>query len=396
MPKYQRVPLVNLVIDPGYQREIIPNHLKKIRGEFEEAQLGVLEVSKRAEDEFAVFDGQHRLKVLEELAWDTAPCIVHTGLTPQEEADLFRKLQDNRKALTPIDKFKSRLFAEDPIAEGMAKIAEGQGYKIGVGPSSLQAVVVVERVYRRGNLYSTLDTVGIWRGDAKQLDGSIIDGVSRFLDLYPEADMERARSQWMQLSPIVLIRRSAEFMASAHSSKAYGVLEVLRSEYTSRQFRLPTVAEAQAERKATTGASGRRYRRLTGEEVRDAILELHNERLNQPDPPANPRWTIPDLMEKLSVGRQSLTKRGGYIEQFVERGMIVRSRHGNGQFEYEYIPPERQKVRRRKGDASGNGSGPRIAASKAVPYTGKPQQRTGGQNQRQREAAKRGRKIVQK
>jgi hypothetical protein len=78
--------------------------------------------------------------------------------------------------------------------------------------------------------------------------------------------------------------------------------------------------------------------------------------------------------------------------------MIERKRDGSyGSYRYRYIPVEQQKPSTSKRKSSDkNGSGPRIAASKAVPYTGKPQQRTGGQNQRQREAARRGRKIVQK
>jgi hypothetical protein len=153
--------------------------------------------------------------------------------------------------------------------------------------------------------------MGIWAGDAKVVEGSLIDGVSRFLDLFPEADMKRVRTQWMNVSPTVIIRRSAEFMASAHSSKAYGVLEVLRDLYTSREFRLPTVQQAQQERIG----SGTRYRRLTGTEVRDAILVLHDKKAKAGDDP--PYWTIDELREELGgVSRPALTKRGSHIDQF--------------------------------------------------------------------------------
>jgi hypothetical protein len=394
MAKYQRVALSKLGIDPRYQRDIIPNHLKKIDADFEEAQLGVLEVSKRSEEEYVVFDGQHRLKVLEMRNWDDAPCIVHTGLSPEQEADLFRKLQDNRKPLTPLDKYKSRLFADEPIAKGIQVICDQLGWKIGTGPGRLQSIVVAERVYRRGNLYNTLDIMGIWMGDAKVVEGSLIDGVSRFLDLFPEADTDRARNQWAQVSPTVIIRRSAEFMASAHSSKAYGVLEVIRDLYTSRQFRLPTVAQAMEQRKAQTSGGRTRYRRLTGEEVRDAILVLNDRKAAEGVDP--PLWSIDELREELGgVSRPALTRKGAHIDQFIDRGMIVRVREGSyGAHRYQYIPVEQQKPRRKSGGK--NGKGPRINASRAVPYTGRPEQRTGGQNLAQRQKAARGRKIVQK
>jgi hypothetical protein len=379
-PKYARVPLSELFIDPGYQREIIPTHLEKIRKDFDVSQLDVLHVSKRDNGQHAVFDGQHRYLILEERPdWDWAPCLVHTGLTPQEEADLFRALQDNRRPLTPIDKFKARVFGEEPVAVGIKAITDKLGFEIGIGPKSLQAVVVVERVYRRGNLEETLKMLGIWRGDAKWLEGSLIDGLSRFLDLYPDADRNRARLMWSEMSPTIILRRSAEFMASAHSSKAYGCLEVLRDAYKSKQFKLPTVADAMAERKATTGGEGgTRYRRLTGEEVRDAIVRLHEKKVAAGIDP--PRWTIPELQEELGgVSRASLTKRQkGFIDQFIDRKMLVRYRSGgNGPFLYEYIPPHKQQRMSQRQSGGSNGGGPRVAAHKAVQGTGKPKRRPG-------------------
>jgi hypothetical protein len=389
-PHFEEVPLGKLIIDPGYQRELIEPHLKKIREDFEEAQLGVLEVSRRNATEYAVFDGQHRLVVLREREREMVGCIVHSGLSPEQEADLFRKLQDNRRPLTPLDKYKSRLFAGEPIAKGIKVITDDLGWKIGTGPGRLQSIVVAERVYRRGNLYNTLEIMGIWAGDAKVVEGSLIDGVSRFLDLFPEADMKRVRTQWMNVSPTVIIRRSAEFMASAHSSKAYGVLEVLRDLYTSREFRLPTVQQAQQERIG----SGTRYRRLTGTEVRDAILVLHDKKAKAGVDPAY--WTIDELREELGgVSRPALTKRGSHIDQFLERGMVRRSKDGQyGSHRYLYIPPDQQSPRRRPRGSSDTTR--RNGGSAPVPYTGKPEQRTGGQNLAQRQKARRGRKIVQK
>jgi hypothetical protein len=396
-PHFEEVALEKLTIDPGYQRALIEPHLKKIRDGFEEAQLGVLEVSRRSATEYTVFDGQHRLVVLREQGREKVGCIVHSGLTPEQEADLFRKLQDNRRPLTPLDKYKSRLFAEEPIAKGIQVIVDELGWKIGTGPGRLQSIVVAERVYRRGNLYNTLEIMGIWAGDAKVVEGSLIDGVSRFLDLFPEADMSRVRTQWMNVSPTVIIRRSAEFMASAHSSKAYGVLEVLRDLYTSREFRLPSVTQAQEERARTRSGGVARYRRVTGVEVRDAILALDKKKRDAGEDP--PMWTIDELREELGgISREALTRRGAHISQFIERGMIERKRDGSyGSYRYRYIPVEQQKpsTSRRKSGGNGNGAGP-SGRSKAVPYTGRPQQRTGGQNKRQRDAAARGRKIVQR
>lgn len=376
MPVYRLIPLDQLVIDEGYQRDIDQKHVDRIESEWDEAQFGVLEVSQRSDSEYAIFDGQHRYHAALKHGETRAPSLVHTGLTPQQEAELFTALQDRRKALTPIDRFKSRLFAGDPVAEGMNEIATRHKYQIGTGPKSIQGVVFLERVYRRGNLDETLAILSIWRGDAKQLEGSVIDGMSRFLDLFNEADRQRCRSQWAEVSPTVVLRRATEFMATAHSSKAAGVLEVLRDLYTSRQWPLPTTQKAVAERKAVQSEGRVRYRRVSGEEVRDAILKL--------SPPLDDgsgrhkRFTIQQLRDETGASRPTLTRqKTGYIDQFLDRGMLVRFRTdgGRGSWEYEYVPPDRQKPRR-KSAGSSNGSSPRIGSG-GVPGTGKPKRRPG-------------------
>lgn len=396
MAQYRRIDVTDLFIDPSYQREEKPQHVKKIADDWDEAQLGVLEVSER-EDGYAVFDGQHRLKAAETRGEANLPCLVHTGLTPQEEAELFRQLQDNRKALTPLDRFKARHFAEDPVAVGIFKLAEKHKYKVGTGPKSIQSIVAFERVYLRGNLDESLNILGMWRGDAKQLEGSLIDGLSRFLLLYPEADRGRAREQWAEFSPTVILRRSAEFMATAHSSKAAGVLEVLRDLYTSRKFPLPTVEKAVAERKAVEQAGRRTYRRVQASEVRDAMRDLCT---------ANGSCTVDSIQEHLGTSRASLTKRGGFIDQVLDTGSFRRVRDGGqGKWRFEIVPVSEQskviEARRTRSRGQADGRPDETARSRnrnggPVPYTGRPEIRSGSGQLQQRQKAERGKRIVQK
>jgi hypothetical protein len=166
-PKFSHIPLDKIKVDPRYQREIIPTHLDRIRNEFDEAQLDVLQLSKRSPDEYACIDGQHRLIVLAERAvsgegGDTAPSLVHEGLTPQEEADLFRLIQERRRQLTPLDKYKSRLFADDPIAKGIEVIAEEFELEIGTGPKSIQGGFL-DRLLDLGSFKRVRDGNGPYR-----------------------------------------------------------------------------------------------------------------------------------------------------------------------------------------------------------------------------------------
>jgi hypothetical protein len=376
MPYYRQVPLELVVVDERYQRDIIPTHVENIRKDFDEAKLDVLHMSKRSETEYACLDGQHRLIVLNEREdQKTAPSLVHENLTPQQEAELFRELQEGRRQLMPLDKFKARLFHDDPVAVGIYALANEHRLEIGTGPKSIQSIVAFERVFRRGNLPETLTMLtGIWRNDPKWLEGALCDGVSRFLDLFPEADRDHARATWGDVSPTQILRNASDLVSS---SKAGGVLEFLRNTYSSKKYPLPTVAKAIEERKAVQAESGRRYRRVQLSEVRDAAVDME-------------RFTVHEIRERLGVSRASLVKRGGFLDQLVDMGILTRRREssdgqgsGGGAYFYEYVPLHKQPRPNRGGTANaqrksgGNGSGPRVAAHKAVQGTGKPKRRPG-------------------
>jgi hypothetical protein len=336
-------------------------------------------------------DGQHRLLAAKEMDFANVPALVHVGLTPQQEADLFRRLQDDRKALSHGERFKARLYAKEPIAVGMSKTAKKFGLEIATGPKSLQAVVAVERCYRRGNLEEALDIMQIWAGDSKTLEGPLVEGVSRFLDLFAEADRDRCREQWVNVSPTVVIRRASEFMKTAHSQKSSGVLEVLRDLYTSKKFPLLTVEKAMAERKAVESEQGRRYRRVSAAEVRDAMMELC-------EAAPSGQITVKEIREKAGASHASLTKRGGLLDQLLDQGTFKRVRDGSyGPWHYEYVPPHKQSAqiaaRRSSGDDQ---TGRRRNGSDPVPYTGRPEIRSGSKPMAQRRKAERGKRIVQK
>lgn len=330
---YKRVPIESCIVDPRYQREIKERH-PALQDEFDPALLGVLEGSERANGKVAIFDGQHRLLRLKREKQATAPVMVHQGLTPEQEADLFRRLQEGRQPLSQVETFRARLFAEDPVAVSMDGIARAHGFTIGAGPGSLQAVVAVERVFNRGNLEETLAFLKLWKGEKRALEAGMIDGLSRFLDLYPEADRARVKEILADTSPTVIWRRTVEVMEVVRSSRARAVLEVVRGLCSSRKHPLPTVASALEQR--VQSSRGHSYRRrVTLEQVRDAARELG---VFYPE----------QLGEKLGISPTSLTKRGGYLEQLINRSIPAIARHrapskgrgGGGRFYYEYLRPQ--------------------------------------------------------
>src|SRR3954452_18659822 len=104
MSKYRRIATDEIVVDERYQRPVEDYRVQKIAEHFDETLFGVLEVSRR-NGTCAVFDGQHRLEAARRIGLGVVPCLVHEGLSPEDEAQLFVRLQRERKNINPNDRF---------------------------------------------------------------------------------------------------------------------------------------------------------------------------------------------------------------------------------------------------------------------------------------------------
>ena len=105
------VPLERIVTEQ-YQRILNMKNVAGIVKNFDPAKLGVLVVSHRADGTYAVLDGQHRLAALRRLGYDAANCIVLEGMTIRQEADYFRRQNENKQSLRINDTFNASLWAE--------------------------------------------------------------------------------------------------------------------------------------------------------------------------------------------------------------------------------------------------------------------------------------------
>lgn len=152
MSRYKRITLNTLEVDDRYQRPLDPARVDKIAREFDDRRFGVLEISQH-NGKATVFDGQHRLAAAAKLGMKDVPCLVHSNLTPEQEAELFIALQRDRRGISQIDRFKARCFMGDPVAHDIESIVAGSGFQIrrdgsGAGQLySIQAVGSLERVY---------------------------------------------------------------------------------------------------------------------------------------------------------------------------------------------------------------------------------------------------------
>lgn len=217
MSKYRRVPLDELIVDERYQRPIETGRVERIAEHFDERLVGTLEVS-RHNGKCAVFDGQHRLEALRLRGLPDAPCLVHDDLTPEAEARLFVVLQQARKRVHPVDRFRAQVFSGDARAVDINSAVERAGFRIAHdGPDAgehrgIRAVVSLERIHRRSGAEGLLHTLKIvdelWGGDRKSTDGAFLEGVEEFFATYGDRIDTEESHRLRAESPTVMIRRS--------------------------------------------------------------------------------------------------------------------------------------------------------------------------------------------
>ena len=102
------VPTDLLDVDYDYQRVITAN-VNIISKDWRNTLCDLLVVSYR-ENKFFIIDGQHRFYAAIANGIEDLPCIVHTGLTKEDEARLFVRLNTSRKTLKPIDTFRANII----------------------------------------------------------------------------------------------------------------------------------------------------------------------------------------------------------------------------------------------------------------------------------------------
>jgi len=192
----EEVPVKDLEIDPRIQRALDRNKILGIDKQFVKSALNVIAVSRRANGQIVVLDGQHRMEVVKKRPdIDTMVCKVYIGATLEQEAALFLTLNNTTKP-TAIAKYKVQGTAGDEVVAGINEILAKYGYKVdtNVTSGSVGAVRALERIYRdsvrRGwepNLLQlTLMVLNrAWGQSYDAVKGIVLEGMAALLDEYP-------------------------------------------------------------------------------------------------------------------------------------------------------------------------------------------------------------------
>lgn len=184
------VALDQIRISPTAQRELNQARVDKILANLDLEQIGTPVVSERDDSHF-VIDGQHRVSALKAF-FDDDPdikiqCWVYFGLTEEQEAERFLKLNDTL-AVRAFDKFRIAVRAGREVESDIDRIVRAGGLVVSEDkvPGAVACVGTLTNMYGRfgpGRLARTLNVSHGAYGDTG-LTALVLHGVGLALDRY--------------------------------------------------------------------------------------------------------------------------------------------------------------------------------------------------------------------
>lgn len=195
--KYDRVSTSALSIDRRFQRPVNEATVKDITLNFNEYDLGLLTVSRRAREN-SVLDGQQRLTALLRMSYAWAPCEILEGLNFEQEIMIFVVRNERRKAV------RQGVLFNDKAKAGIAEYAEAMsilttyryevidpGIRSGVAVNRLSCPKTVQTVHMMGKLAKTLYVIRTaWPDAAEPNRAEVLQGIAAFLEVNPHIKIE--------------------------------------------------------------------------------------------------------------------------------------------------------------------------------------------------------------
>lgn len=241
------VPLVKMAISGRVQRKLRPPRVAELIADMDLDKIGTPVLNLR-EGLYYIIDGQHRIEAVKGWlgkGWDTQKleCKVYRGLTEQQEADMFDKL-NNVLPVSAFDKFKTRVTAgrESEVAVDRIVRAESLCISREKIPGSITCVSALTKVYERAGEETLRKTLSIIResfGDPG-FQSVVIDGLAHLCQRYGEqVQFDRAVQVLSEMHGGVngLLGKAAVLQKQTGSPKAHCVAAAVVEAINSRMPR---------------------------------------------------------------------------------------------------------------------------------------------------------------
>lgn len=186
--KLRWVPIPKMRVSQVAQRQLNPARVDHLAASLDLEQLGTPTVSER-DEWFYIIDGQHRIEALRQfgLGEEQVQCWVYAGLTEEDEADKFDRLNDTL-AVHSFDKYRVRVAAGREVETEIDRVVRANGLVVSRDaiPGAISAVGTLRRVFVRTDSKTLGRTLRIIRdayGDPG-LEAPVIDGVGHLAQRY--------------------------------------------------------------------------------------------------------------------------------------------------------------------------------------------------------------------
>lgn len=182
------VPISKMRVSPLAQRELNQARVDAILANLDLEQIGIPTLSER-DDWFYIVDGQHRITALEAYGFgdDSLQCNVYTGLTEEDEAEMFLKL-NNILPVKAMELFRVGVKAGREVETDIDRIVRAQGLKVTFEhvDGSIRAVGTLRRVYGRDGAAVLARALRIIRDSygTSGFESSVIDGMGMLCARY--------------------------------------------------------------------------------------------------------------------------------------------------------------------------------------------------------------------
>jgi hypothetical protein len=246
--------------EPELQRAYMPKKAMDIARDFDVNALGVLHLSERADGDRIGLDGQHRVMAGEIVRHDGYVAKVYRGLTVEQEAQLFRQLNNTSKVGT-LDLFRVALREGRGAERLVQRIVEDAGFSTLPGhTNSFTAVKTALRIVERKNgdehlRWALKVAAGAWGHTAEAVSGPIVEGLAmvkaRHRDNLDTDNMIKKLTGRAGRAP-GLLGDARTLQRSYGGSVKSNVCEVLMTAYNTglRKYKLPDWRTSEAAAKA--------------------------------------------------------------------------------------------------------------------------------------------------
>ena len=236
-----------LTSDLPYQRGVEQKNVDKLIRNWNSRELYPVIVSFR-DGKFNVVDGQNRIAAMRQMAGGgdvIVPCMIYTGMTYEQEAELYAKLDKGKRPLTPRQHTKAlvesgsdaKILEIKCLVENVGfvwALDEPTGEPFEIAP--IRALINAYQLLGGEGFARMLSLMaGAWQGTPNSLKASMLSGMALFVKTYETELSDRAFVRRMALvSPEEIIR-----LGRIETDVALRFARIILDKYNSGGLELP-------------------------------------------------------------------------------------------------------------------------------------------------------------